>query len=88
MADVAKVIGHFQDAIEASGNNNKWRFVRTDIIQEAVELLKEQEPVEPKVINLYPHNVWACGNCGHVAVGSLAYKAKYCPECGRKVQWG
>jgi hypothetical protein len=38
------VIRHFQDAIEASGNNNKWRFVRLDIIEDAIELLKAQEP--------------------------------------------
>lgn len=56
--------------------------------KDAIALLKEQETgVSPKEIKMYPHNVWACGNCGHVAVGSLAYKAKYCPECGRKVQW-
>ena len=44
MIDRETVIRHFQDAIEASGNNNKWRFVRLDIIEDAIELLKEQEP--------------------------------------------
>ena len=43
MADREKVINHFQDAIEASNNNNKWRFVRVDVIEDAIELLKEQE---------------------------------------------
>lgn len=43
MNDREMVIQHFQDAIEASGNNNKWRFVRLDIIEKALALLKEQE---------------------------------------------
>lgn len=45
MPDRDNVINHFQDAIEASGNGNKWRFVRVDIIEDALELLKEQEPI-------------------------------------------
>lgn len=40
--DREKVITHFNDAIEASGNNNKWRFVRVDVIKDALELLKGQ----------------------------------------------
>jgi rubrerythrin len=53
-----------------------------------IDMLKEQEAgFSPKEIKMYPNNVWACGNCGHVAVGSADYKAKYCPECGRAVKW-
>lgn len=44
MADREKVITHFRDAIEASGDGNKWRFVRVDILEDAIDLLKEQEP--------------------------------------------
>ena len=55
---------------------------------DTLELLKEQEAgFSPKEIKMYPNNVWACGNCGHVAVGSADYKAKYCPECGKVVKW-
>ena len=43
MPDRDKVISHFHDAIEASGKGNRWRFVRVDIIEDAIELLKEQE---------------------------------------------
>ena len=42
MTDKEMVIQHFQDAIEASGNGNKWRFVRLDIIEKAISLLNEQ----------------------------------------------
>ena len=61
----------------------------TMAMRDAVEFMKEQEAgFSPKEIKMYPNKVWACGNCGHVAVGSADYKAKYCPECGKKVQWG
>lgn len=58
------------------------------LLRSALALLKEQETgVSPKEIKMYPGNVWACGSCGHVAVGSADYKAKYCPECGKPVKW-
>lgn len=56
--------------------------------KDAIALLKEQEPIAPKLIKMYPHDIYECGNCGHRSIGSKDYKAKYCPECGRKVQWG
>ena len=45
------------------------------------------EPIAPKLIKMYPHDIYECGNCGHRSVGSKDYKAKYCPECGRAVKW-
>lgn len=56
-------------------------------IDRAVKLLKEQEPIAPKLIKMYPHDIYECGNCGHRSVGSKDYKAKYCPECGRTLKW-
>lgn len=41
MPDREKIINHFTDAIEASGDGNKWRFVREDILEDAINLLKE-----------------------------------------------
>lgn len=57
-------------------------------IDRAVKLLKAQEPIAPKLIKMYPHDIYECGNCGHRSVGSKDYKAKYCPECGRELKWG
>ncbi len=51
MPDRDKVIQHFKDAIEASGNNNKWRFVRLDIIEDAITMLKEQEDLGAELTN-------------------------------------
>ena len=85
MADRENIINHFRDAIEASGNNNKWRFVRVDVIEDAVELLKEQEPVEPK---------WASGIkgsgdalCGSCWAWLFDHSWAYCPRCGKAVKW-
>lgn len=83
MPDREKVIRHFQDAIVASGNNNKWRFVRLDIVEEAIDLLKEQEPVKPKYEDFFGSRIAICENCGDCL---MKYK-KYCPGCGRKVKW-
>lgn len=44
MTDREKVIEHFKDAIKASGDGNQWRFVRADIIEDAIFLLEAQEP--------------------------------------------
>lgn len=51
-----------------------------------VELLKEQDAVEPKVIgeNGFGHPVHACGKCGHLITESM----NYCSWCGCKVgEW-
>ena len=88
MADREKVINHFHDAIEAIGNNNKWRFVRVDVLEDGIELLKEQEPVEPQKENDGNPGKWAswwyvCGNCG----GAIDYRDRFCRYCGRAVKW-
>ena len=75
MSDREIVMQHFQDAIEASGNNNQWRFVRLDIIEKALAMLKEQEAVKPM-------NGLLCGQCGC----RIYQDANYCYNCGRKVK--
>ena len=47
--------------------------------RDALELLKEQEPVKP--IRL--ENWWECPSCG----GNIVANMKYCPGCGRSVKW-
>lgn len=54
---------------------------------DALDMLQGQEPIAPKLIKMYPHDIYECGNCGHRSVGSKDYKAKYCPECGRALKW-
>ena len=47
--------------------------------REALELLKEQEPVRP--IRL--ENWWQCPSCS----GNIVANMKYCPRCGKAVKW-
>lgn len=84
MADREKVIQHFQDAIEASGNNNKWRFVRLDIIEDAIDLLKAQEPrvltlneVEDKLDDVVWIEEPGCENLSANFAVIAAYSRKY-----------
>ena len=89
MPDRGTVISHFQDAIVASGAGNHWRFVRADIIEDAIALLREQEPVDAvrdkESYGKDDFGAWwyACGNCH----GVIDYKDKFCRHCGREVKW-
>ena len=92
MSDREKVIGHFRDAIEASGNENKWRFVRADIIEEAIDLLNEQksEWLEDSIPGQEYGTAWACAECGNSICAPIIwnpYRAgfKYCPFCGDRM---
>lgn len=96
MSDRDKVIGHFRDAIEASGNNNKWRFVRVDIIEEAIDLLNEQksEWLEDSDPGQEYGTTWACRKCMHSIHEPFVWNPydsgmEYCPFCGRRmvVKW-
>ena len=60
-----------------------------NVTDDVLELLKEQEAVEP-----YQHDaVWLCGNCGKEVVGwdddidGKEYRYPFCRQCGRPVKW-
>ena len=57
--------------------------------REALELLKAQRPVEPRVSMGW----YKCGACGNgIATildnGEPSHKERYCNLCGRAVKWG
>ena len=57
------------------------------LYRDVVELLKEQEPVEPRKILLCitrPVGGYVCGHCG---IRFLEKNDYYCSNCGRKVKW-
>jgi hypothetical protein len=61
------------------------------IIEDALTLLREQEPVAPK---LQSGGNYVCGNCGmytvgfvHPLTGESVQTWKYCGKCGKKVRW-
>lgn len=43
MPDREKVIGHLNDCMEVFRRDNTWVFVRKDIVEDALALLKKQE---------------------------------------------
>lgn len=86
MSDREKVIGHLYDCLAASKPENLWVFVRKDIVGDALNLLKEQEPIRPilaRIGNYEAINDYTCPVCGT----DLYHLQKYCDECGRAVKW-
>ena len=83
MPDREKVIKVLSDALTAKEN---YPWVKAEMsfefIEMLLELLKEQEAVEPKPV----HNSFrwfACGKCDC----SITREDRFCPRCGRQVKW-
>ena len=51
--------------------------------KDAIELLKAQEPVEPKLESTSDETHWYSCECGT----AIDYKDAYCRGCGRPVKW-
>ena len=63
----------------------------TPLMNDAIALLREQEPIAPTETE---DGDMLCGNCGEtvgweeLSCGGISMdKYKYCPNCGRKVKW-
>lgn len=58
---------------------------KDQFIDDALELLKGQEPVEPHIKKNKSGTSWwySCGNCNM----ALDPNDKYCRNCGRAVKW-
>lgn len=99
MADRDAVLRDLSDIstylyIAGIGDNKKTFDGWCRAVQDARELIKEQEPVAPKEMDVQPILMeYCCGACGYqVGVESairenVGYKYAYCPECGKKVLW-
>lgn len=89
MLDREKVIYHLNDCMEASRRDNTWVFVRKDIVEDAIALLKEQETTSTAESRLFH-----CEKCGY-GIDDIYLSNEYdfdidphyCPNCGRKVKW-
>ena len=85
MTDTEKAISLLQQCLD----ERPYAAVRVSqimsCIQEAVELLKEQEPVKPEqyLIGQPEYKFYRCPVC-KVA---WYYKGNYCLNCGRAVKW-
>lgn len=94
MTDRENVIKESEEAIDILAKAEEptfWLdFVRC-AFENALAMLKEQEPVKP---DEQGDGSFACGNCGETVgweemnCGGLSMvKYKYCPECGKVVKW-
>lgn len=99
MPDVKEVIKSLETAVknferysgDEYGREYDYARVGVDGLENALALLKAQEPVEPVV----DKDTWKCGNCGHTLehqqlLGDNVLfheQYNYCPECGRAVKW-
>ena len=66
-------------------------FCETELAQDALALLKEQEAVEPKQVDLYGNDEWwglvcVCPDCKAEWMSDKA-DTHFCPKCGRAVKW-
>lgn len=67
--------------------NGNW--CEINLTNDAISLLKEQEPVKP-IINEYGEAFCVCGeNVGIIPNSKNLPKirSKYCSECGRRMKW-
>ena len=73
------------------GREYDYARVGVDVLEDALALLKAQEPVAPV---LQSGGNYVCGNCGiytvgfmHPLTGESVQTWKYCGSCGKKVRW-
>ncbi len=85
MNDIEKVVNGLTEVrqnIDCASGSKKVRLM--DVVDKAMELLKEQEPVFPEVHNSLSDVSWyVCSNCG----APISPCLNFCGGCGRKVNW-
>ena len=89
MPDREKVIKHFEHLLNAAkGNYQDFVDLTVDAGEEILDLLKEQEPVEPKKVKgynppMYTFYEYECKECK----SPMMNKQPFCMGCGRPVKW-
>lgn len=96
MPDREKVIGHLQiirtwnevgKAYAFDESDKKEKAKTVEWIDDALELLKEQEAKPVKVVkNAYNHEFYYCPRCDR-SFYELFVKPKFCDKCGQAVKW-
>ena len=60
----------------------------SQLAQDALELLKLQEPKPVKIIkNAYNHEFYYCPNCDRGFVDTYYKRPLFCDKCGQAVKW-
>lgn len=88
MTEKEKVVQKLEEVIaEAVYPDRPRKFMMPlELAEDALALLKAQEPVKPVPDTSYGARPWwfVCGNCKL----SVNEDQKYCSNCGRAVKWG
>ena len=81
-----KISDYFFDVYREEANKETYAEAkdRYDVIESTLELLKEQEAVEP-IPPTDESDLWKCGNCNHQLFRCT--HQRYCEMCGRAVKW-
>jgi len=93
MPDREKCVGHLNDCMEASRRDNTWVFVRKDIVDDAIALLKEQEEKTVESIRTVAYRTLGyCPSCGrgldsYHDGNSGDHITHFCYNCGQAVKW-
>ncbi len=84
MPDLIKTIKSLED-YEPYARHFRGITVEGSVILDALELLKEQEPVKPVKEQIFSSIFGlVCGACNFPL---LSDSYMYCPRCGKKVKW-
>ena len=59
----------------------------TEMASDALELLKEREPVKPIDETCWNHTYGRCGHCRAPLPALEGLHSKFCWMCGRQVKW-
>lgn len=91
MADVEKVISHFEDVLSAIKSVDWWGFVRKDIISDAITILKDQQKQIEQMNFIYGFvyggqvkeikKLVRCNECKH------RDPEDHKCDCGHDIQW-
>ena len=85
MADRKKVLTQLAEigiGLDMAGYHDDAQCVR-----DALAMLREQEPVEPKKADAWPRMITICGACGSQIPTPGGWRYNYCPTCGKEIKW-
>jgi len=96
MAELERVIKGLEVCFDSSKECNGCPYIatpycKTTLCNDVTALLKEQEAVEPKQVDLYGNDEWwglvcVCTDCNAEWMTDKA-NTHFCPNCGRPVKW-
>ena len=96
MTDIEKVIKGleelegflFKEYTNIKAEESKIYYDRFKSLSDALELLKEHEPIEPIAqLDRDEDYIFLCSNCKGEIFGGDVLHDNYCPTCGRLVNW-